>query len=262
MRAPSVAQAYPDVAREGAAGLFDSWASSLYRAPQRGAAWDVSGPCAPPRASAADPTPIVLGNRSSVTVTAAAYAAHPFELFADHSAASAIRVHRLSGHLRVASGGLDDQPQSDVTYCLSRGGRDDNPAIALSGATGGAKATITAIDGGEACAPGGTATCRTQLCLVFGGNSSVAPPATDPGSIPLGPYDNPIPAENAKQGTPASVWNIVGRRRPEPAGLHHQHQLRPGPDRPVQDHGQRRLPDGHLPPRLLPAATAPAGWRR
>ena len=210
MRAPSVAQAYPDVAREGAAGLFDSWASSLYRAPQRGAAWDVSGPCAPPRASAADPTPIVLGNRSSVTVTAPAYAAHTFELFADHSAASAIRVHRLSGHLRVASGGLDDQPQSDVTYCLSRGGRDDNPAIALSGATGGAKATITAIDGGEACAPGGTATCRTQLCLVFGGNSSVAPPATDPGSIPLGPYDNPIPAENAKQGTPASVWNISG----------------------------------------------------
>ncbi len=105
-------------------------------------------PCAPPRASAADPTPIVLGNRSTVTVTAAAYAAHPFELFADHSAASAIRVHRVSGHLRVASGGLDDQPQSDVTYCLSRGGRDDNPAIALSGGTGGAKATITAIDGG------------------------------------------------------------------------------------------------------------------
>ncbi len=208
MRAPSVAQAYPDVAREGAAGLFDSWASSLYRAPQRGAAWDVSGPCAPPRASAADPTPIVLGNRSSVTVTAAAYAAHTFELFADHSAASAIRVHRLSGHLRVASGGLDDQPQSDVTYCLSRGGRDDNPAIALSGGTGGAKATITAIDGGQACAPGGTASCRTQLCLVFGGNS-IAPPVTDPG-IPLGPYDNPIPAENAKQGTPASIWNISG----------------------------------------------------
>ena len=118
-------------------------------------------------------------------------------------------MHRLSGHLRVASGGLDDQPQSDVTYCLSRGGRDDNPAIALSGGTGGAKATITAIDGGDACAPGGTATCRTQLCLVFGGNSSIAPPATDPG-IPLGPYDNPIPAENAKQGTPASVWNISG----------------------------------------------------
>jgi hypothetical protein len=208
MRAPSLAQAYPDVAREGAAGLFDTWASSLYRAPQRGAAWDVSGPCAPPRASAADPTPIVLGNRSTVTITAAAYAAHPFELFADHSAASAVRVHRISGHLRVASGGLDDQPQSDVTYCLSRGGRDDNPAIALSGATGGAKATITAIDGGEACAPGGTASCRTQLCLVFGGNS-IAPPVTDPG-IPLGPYDNPIPAENAKQGTPASIWNISG----------------------------------------------------
>ena len=74
-------------------------------------------------------------------------------------------MHRLSGHLRVASGGLDDQPQSDVTYCLSRGGRDDNPAIALSGGTGGAKATITAIDGGQACAPGGTASCRTQLCL-------------------------------------------------------------------------------------------------
>jgi hypothetical protein len=208
MRASSLAQAYPDVVREGAAGLFDTWASSLYRAPKRGAAWDVSGPCAPPRASAANPTPIVLGNRTSVTVTAAAYAAHPFELFADHSAASAIRVHRLSGHLRVASGGLDDQPQSDVTYCLSRGGPDDNPAIALSGATGGAKATITAIDGGAACGPGGTATCRTQLCLVFGGNS-LAPPANDPG-IPLGPYDNPIPAENAKQGTPASIWNISG----------------------------------------------------
>jgi hypothetical protein len=208
MSAPSLAQAYPDVAREGAAGLFDTWASSLYRAPQRGAAWDVTGPCAPPRASAAEPTPIVLGNRSSVTITAAAYAAHPFELFADHSAASAIRVHRLSGHLRVASGGLDDQPQSDVTYCLSRSGRDDNPAIALSGGTGGAKATITAIDGGNACAPGGTATCRTQLCLVFGGNS-LAPPANDPG-IPLGPYDNPIPAENAKPGTPASIWNISG----------------------------------------------------
>ena len=208
MRAPSLAQAYPDVEREGAAGLFDTWASSLYRAPQRGTAWDVSGPCAPPRASAADPTPIVLGNRSTVTITAAAYAAHPFELFADHSAASAIRVQRVSGHLRVASGGLDDQPQSDVTYCLSRGGRDDNPAIALSGGTGGAKATITAIDGGQACAPGGTASCRTQLCLVFGGNS-IAPPVTDPG-IPLGPYDNPIPAENAKQGTPASIWNISG----------------------------------------------------
>jgi hypothetical protein len=208
MSAPSLAQAYPDVAREGAPGLFDTWASSLYRAPQRGAAWDVTGPCAPPRASAAEPTPIVLGNRSTVTITAAAYAAHPFELFADHSAASAIRVHRLSGHLRVASGGLDDQPQSDVTYCLSRSGRDDNPAIALSGGTGGAKATITAIDGGNACAPGGTATCRTQLCLVFGGNS-LAPPANDPG-IPLGPYDNPIPAENAKPGTPASIWNISG----------------------------------------------------
>jgi hypothetical protein len=217
MSAPSLAEAYPDVAREGAAGLFDTWASSLYRAPQRGAAWDVTGPCAPPRASAADPTPIVLGNRSSVTITAAAYAAHPFELFADHSAASAIRVHRLSGHLRVASGGLDDQPQSDVTYCLSRSGRDDNPAIALSGGTGGAKATITAIDGGDACAPGGTATCRTQLCLVFGGNS-LAPPANDPG-IPLGPYDNPIPAENAKPGTPASIWNISGAGDPNLQGF-------------------------------------------
>ena len=99
---PSMVAAYPAAANEGGSDIFSSWASSLYRAPARGAAWDVSGPCAPPRSQAAEPTPIVLGS-GAITLTAPAYAAHPFELLTGHTTAGAIAVHVVSGHVRVGA---------------------------------------------------------------------------------------------------------------------------------------------------------------
>ena len=136
-----------------------------------------------------------------LTLTAPAYAAHPFELFADHSAASAIRVRPPQRPPARRLGGPRRPAQSDAIYCLSRGGRDDQPGDRpVSGGTGGAKATITAIDGGDACAPGrhrdlphaALPGLRRQLV-----DSGARPRPT---GIRLGPYDNPIPAENAKPG--------------------------------------------------------------
>jgi N,N-dimethylformamidase beta subunit-like protein len=212
---PSMAVAYPAVANEGGSDIFGSWASSLYRTPARGSAWDVSGPCAPPRSRAAEPTPIVLAGSGRITLTAPAYAAHPYELFAGHTTAGAITVHRASGHVRVGSSGLDDQPTGDAVYCMSGGSAGSNPAIALTGGPDGAKVTIAAADATQACGPGGTATCRTQLCLPFSGNSS-GPPGSG-GSGPLSPTVNPgnrIPEENAKQGTPIAQWDLSGSSFP------------------------------------------------
>jgi hypothetical protein len=208
---PSMTAAYPAVANEGGSDIFASWASSLYRTPARGAAWDVSGPCAPPRSRAAEPTPIVLTGSGPVSLTAAAYAAHPYELFAGRSGVTAIRVRRLSGHARVASAGLDEQPD-DAVYCLSRtGSPGDDPPIAVTGGPDGARVTVAAVSAGQACGPNGTATCRTQLCLQIGGTGASSVPPAPPGPLPLPtPYENPIPAENLKQGTPPSVWDIPG----------------------------------------------------
>jgi hypothetical protein len=206
--APSIAAAYPPARTEGAAGLFDSWASSLYRTPSRGKDWDVSGPCAPPHARAALPTPIVLGRSGAITLTAPAYAAHPFELFVGRSSADAIRLRPVSGHVRVGSAGLDDQPTGDAVYCLAGKPGGSNPDVALSGGPGGAKVVVTALASAAACGPGGSATCRTQLCLPFSGASSAG--GLSPPTIGTFPQDNPIPAENTKPGTPKSVWDVAG----------------------------------------------------
>jgi hypothetical protein len=209
LSAQSLAVAYPAARTEGAAGLFDSWASSLYRTPSRGSDWDVGGPCAPPRSQRAPATPIVLAGSGAITLTAPAYAAHPYELFVGRSKADAIRVRPISGHLRVGSSGLDDQPKGEAIYCLAGSPQGANPDLALSGGPDGAKVTVTAVAAAAACGPGGTATCRTQLCLPFSGDS-LLPPGTAPPPIGTFPQDNPIPAENTKPGTPKNVWDVSG----------------------------------------------------
>jgi hypothetical protein len=210
---PSMTAAYPAVANEGGADIFASWASSLYRTPARGAAWDVSGPCAPPRSHAAEPTPIVLTGGGPVTLTAPAYAAHPYELFAGNTPAGAIKVHVASGHVRVGATGVDAESSGDSVYCLGGGSSAVNPAIAVSGGEAGAKVTITRTATAGVCGPGGTATCKTQLCLPFSGNSStpsggVTPPG-NPVPPPLGPHANRIAEENAKPGTSPSIWDFA-----------------------------------------------------
>jgi N,N-dimethylformamidase beta subunit-like protein len=209
LKAQSVAAAYPEARTEGAAGLLDSWASSLYRTPSRGSDWDVSGPCTPARSQRPPATPIVLTGSGAITLTAPAYAAHPYELFVGRSQADAIRVRPISGHLRVGSSGLDDQPTGEAIYCLAGSPQGANPDLALSGGPDGAKVTVSAVGAAAACGPGGTATCRTQLCLPFSGNS-LLPPGTAPPPIGSFPQDNPIPAENTKPGTPKSVWDVAG----------------------------------------------------
>jgi hypothetical protein len=205
---PSLASAYPAVANAGGADIFGTWASSLYRTPARGGAWDVSGPCAPPRSRAATPTPIVLAGSGPVTLSAPAYAAHPYELFADNTTAGAITVHRASGHVRVAADGIDAEPTVDAVYCLGRS-TAAKAAIALTGGERGAKVTIATTNTAAACGPRGSATCQRQLCLAFGASS---PPggAAPPGTPPRGPHVNRIPEENAKPGTDPAIWDISG----------------------------------------------------
>jgi hypothetical protein len=207
--APSMASAYPAVINEGGTDIFGSWASSLYRIPARGGAWDVSGACAPARSHAATPTPIIVSGNRPVTLTAAAYAAHPYELFADHSASGAITMHRVSGNARIGASGLDAPLTGDTVFCLGGGSATVNPGVALSGAEQGAKVTITRGSAASACGPGSGASCKT-LCLASGGNSaanSLPPPGTL--SPPFG-HVNRIAEENAKQGTPQSIWDVPG----------------------------------------------------
>jgi hypothetical protein len=206
---PSLASAYPAVANEGGADIFGSWAASLYRTPARGGAWDVSGPCAPPRSRAAEPTPIVLAGSGPVTLTAPAYAAHPYELFADSTTAGAITVHRASGHVRVAADGVDAEPTVDTVYCLGRASAT-KAAIALSGEDRGAKVTIAPTNAAAACGPNGSATCQRQLCLAFSAGSLAGGGPLDVPTLPQGPHVNRIPEENAKLGTDPAIWDIPG----------------------------------------------------
>jgi hypothetical protein len=208
--APSLAAAYPALLNEGGSDIFGSWASSLYRTPARGTAWDVSGACAPARSHAADPTPIVVSGKPPITLTAAAYAAHPYELFTGHSASGAITVHRVSGSVRVGASGLDAPLTRDTVFCLGGGSGKVNPAVALSGGEDGAKVTITLSTSSRLCGPASGVNCKT-LCTPPAGNAqnSLQPPATLPPS-PLGPHANRIAQENAKPGTPEAIWDIPG----------------------------------------------------
>ncbi|HSS56923.1 MAG TPA: hypothetical protein VLK59_02865, partial [Solirubrobacteraceae bacterium] len=199
------AAAFP-ASGEGAPDILDAWASSLYRSPSLGAQWDVSGACVPPRSAAAQATPIVLTAGESVTLVAPAYAAHPYTLFASHSTSDAIRVHVASGRVRIGAAGVDARPTGDAVYCLGNAASGANPQVALTGGLTGAKVTMTAVDASVACGPGGSATCAAQLCLPFSGPSSTPQP---PGPLSPVPQGNPIPAENAKPGTPISVWDIA-----------------------------------------------------
>jgi hypothetical protein len=204
--APSIAAAYPALVNEGGADIFGSWASSLYRLPARGSAWDVSGACAPARSHAADPTPIVVSGKAPITLSAAAYAAHPYELFTGHSARGAITLHRVSGSVRIAASGLDTPLTGDTVFCLGGGSSKINPAVALSGGEQGAKVTITRSTTSAACGPGSSAACKT-FCIAGNNaaNSTLPPPGTLPG--PFG-HVNRIAEENAKPGTPAAIWDI------------------------------------------------------
>jgi hypothetical protein len=217
----SMAGAYPATANEGGPDIFASWASSLYRTPSRGEAWDVSGPCAPPRSRAAEPTPIVLPSSGRVTLTAPAYAAHPYELFTNHSTAGAITVHRASGHVRVGADGVDAQPAVDTVYCLGRRSSTASAAIAVSGRDRGAKVTISTTASAAACGPAGSATCQQQLCLPFSANSLSGGSLT--GDVltppPLGPHANRIPEENAKPGTNPAIWDVPGAGDPSIQGF-------------------------------------------
>jgi hypothetical protein len=208
--APSMAAAYPALVNEGGSDIFGSWASSLYRTPARGTAWDVSGACAPARSHAADPTPIVVSGKAPITLTAAAYAAHPYELFTGHSARGAITVHRVSGSVRIGASGLDAPLTRDTVFCLGGGSAKVNPAVALSGGEDGAKVAITLSTSSRLCGPASGVHCKT-LCTPSAGNAqnSLQPPATLPPS-PLGPHANRIAEENAKPGTPEAIWDIPG----------------------------------------------------
>jgi len=217
----SMASAYPATANEGGPDIFGSWASSLYRTPARGEAWDVSGPCAPPRSRAAEPTPIVLPGSGRVTLTAPAYAAHPYELFTNHSTAGAITVHRASGHVRVGADGVDAQPAVDTVYCLGRRSSTASAAIAVSGGDRGAKVTISTTASSAGCGPGGSATCQKQLCVPFSADS-LSGTALPPGNLtppPVGPHVNRIPEENAKPGTDPAIWDVPGAGDPSIQGF-------------------------------------------
>ena len=205
--APSMAAAYPALVNEGGPDIFGSWASSLYRLPSLGGAWDVGGACAPARSHAADPTPIVVSGKAPITLTAAAYAAHPYELFTGQSAAGAITVHRASGSVRVGTSGLDAPVTGDTVFCLGGGSSKINPAVALSGGEQGAKVTITRGTTSAACGPGSGATCKT-FCAAgnSSANSTLAPPGTL--SSPFG-HVNRIVEENAKPGTDPSIWDFA-----------------------------------------------------
>jgi hypothetical protein len=170
----------------------------------------VSGPCAPPRSRDAEPTPIVLAGRGSVTLTARAFAAHPYELFAESSNAGAITLRRLSGHVRVAAKGIDAEVSGDTVYCLGSGSSGASPAIAVAGGDEGAKVTITRSAAAGVCGTGAGTTCKAQLCLPSSA-SSAAPPGIAPGNPlppPLGPHVNRIAEENAKPGTDSAIWDI------------------------------------------------------
>jgi hypothetical protein len=208
--APSLAAAYPALVNEGGTDIFGSWASSLYRLPALGAAWNVSGACAPAASHAAVPTPIVVSGKAPITLAAAAYAAHPYELFTGHSASGAITVHRVSGSVRVGTTGLDAPLTTDTVFCLGGGSGKVNPAVALSGGAGGAKVTVTLNTSSKLCGPASGVTCKT-LCRPSDPNAqnSLQPPATLPPG-PLGPHVNRIAEENAKPGTPAAIWDIPG----------------------------------------------------
>jgi hypothetical protein len=204
--APSIPAAYPALVNEGGADIFGSWASSLYRLPARGSAWDVSGACAPARSHAADPTPIVVSGKAPILLSAAAYAAHPYELFTGHSTRGAITLHRVSGSARIGASGLDAPLNGDTVFCLGGGSSKINPAVALSGGEQGAKVTITLRTISAACGPGSGATCKT-FCIAGNNaaNSTLPPPGTL--SPPFG-HVNRIAEENAKPGTSPSVWDF------------------------------------------------------
>ena len=68
-----------------------------------------------------------------VTLTAPAYAAHPYELFTDHTTAKAITVHPVSGHVRVGASGVDAQPTTDTVYCLGSGSSRPTPPSRSAG---------------------------------------------------------------------------------------------------------------------------------
>ena len=181
----------------------------------------MSGACAPPRSRAAEPTAIVLPGSGSVTLTAPAYAAHPYELFTNHSTARAITVHRASGHVRVGADGVDAQPAVDTVYCLGRRSATASAAVAVSGGDRGAKVTISTTASAAACGPGGSATCQQQLCLPFSANSlsggNLAGDVLTP--PPLGPHANRIPEENAKPGTNPAIWDVPGAGDPSIQGF-------------------------------------------
>jgi hypothetical protein len=207
MGAPSIAAAYPALVNEGGQDIFGSWASSLYRLPSLGGAWDVGGACAPARSHAADPTPIVVSGKGPITLTAAAYAAHPYELFTGPSAAGAITVHRVSGSVRVGASGLDVPLSGDTVFCLGGRSSKTNPAVALSGGEQGARVTITRSTTSAACGPGSGAACKTFCAAANNAASSTLPP---PGTLspPFG-HVNRIVEENAKPGTDPSIWDFA-----------------------------------------------------
>jgi hypothetical protein len=207
LKAPSVAAAFPARGGESGPDIFGSWASSLYRTPSLGSAWDVAGPCAPPASRAAKATPVVLASGHPVTLDAPAFAAHPYELFGRYSTTDAIRLHLVSGSVRIGAAGVDSAPDGDAVYCLGNGA-GANPAVAVTGGPKGAKVMLTAINAAAACGPGGSATCKQQLCLPFSGASS-EPLPSGPLSPVLG-HANRIAEENQKPGTSPSIWDIPG----------------------------------------------------
>ena len=121
---------------------------------------------------------------------------------------------RRAASVRIGAAGVDARPTGDAVYCLGNAASGANPAVALTGG-----------DGRQ-----GHDHRRRRVARVRPRRERDVPdpavPAVQrqPSSTPAAartavaavPHGNPIPAENAKPGTPISVWDIAPRRPAAP----------------------------------------------
>ncbi len=92
--------------------------------------------------------------------------------------------------------------------------------------------------------------------LAFGGPTTPARAAGPCGP----PVTSVIACENSKPGDPQSNWQVDGAGDPDPAGLHHGDERRPGDTGVAQGVGHRVDLSGRHPPiRLLPGQRGPQG---
>ena len=223
---------------------------------RRGAEWDVSGPCAPPRSHAAEPTPIVLAGSGAVTLNAPAYAAHPYELFTGHTTAKAITVHPVSGHVRVGAAASTPSPPTDTVYCLGGGSARPTPPSRSAAVTGARRSLSPQHRRSTACGPGGGRDLSDAALPAVRGNSSTArwPRGSRHRSSPSGRTSTASRRRTPSPGPPA-IWDIpvVAPTADDIQGFTTDISYNVG--QTVQfkiDTPATQLPDRHLPDGLLP----------